>query len=80
VLFANLDEMSNKGLIKGLLMLSHIQEKKLKVVDQMITKIKNQHKLELREKDNQMKALNDEMNKLKSSLKGCKLKLYLKIY
>jgi hypothetical protein len=78
VLFSNLDEMSNKGLIKGLIMLSHIQEKKLKAHDSIVSKIKDDCNRKLRDKDRTIKKLSDELGTLKDSLKGCKY--YLIVY
>ena len=76
MLFTNLDEVSNKGLIKGLIMLSHLQEKKLKQSELFISKMKTQIKSELMMKEKIIRDLNDELNGLKSNLKGCKL-MYL---
>jgi hypothetical protein len=67
VLFSNLDELSNKGLIKGLIMLSHAQDKKIKAYDQLITNIKTDQKKQIKEKDIQIKKLNDEIGKMKKN-------------
>lgn len=72
VLFSNLDDISNKGLIKGLIMLSHSQEKKIKGNNDYISALNAKHKNEIRVKDKNIKELNEELNKLKASLKGCK--------
>ncbi len=73
MLFANLDEFSNKGMIKGLIMLSHNQCKKIKLLEQMITSVRSEYNLKLKEKDESIKNLEDKMMIFKSSLKGCNL-------
>ena len=72
VLFTNLDELSNKGLIKGQIKLCHSQDKALKHYDITLNRLKNQYKYDVIEKDKLIKNLNDEMYKLKLNLKGCK--------
>lgn len=71
MLFSNLDEMSNKGLIKGLIKLSHMQDKKIKQFDIMSRKIKSQCRSEIIQKDRIIRQLNEELNNFKNSLKGC---------
>lgn len=73
VLFSNLDEFSNKGLIKGLIMLSHTQEKKIKLMEQSITSVRVDCNKKLNEKDLAIKKLEDEIYTFKSSLRGCNL-------
>lgn len=72
VLFSNLDDLSNKGLIKGLLMLSHSLDKKTRLYEQTIIKMKKTHAAELKEKDNSIKTLDEDLQKFKTSLKGRK--------
>jgi hypothetical protein len=72
VLFSNLDEIANKGLVKGLIKLCHIQDKKIKNFDSSLTKMKSQMKIELAQKDKVIRLLNEELNNLRGSLKGCK--------
>jgi hypothetical protein len=71
VLFTNLDDVSNKGLVKGLIMLSHIQDKKLKQNENIISKLKSQNRSEIDKKEKIIQELNDELNGLKTNLKGC---------
>jgi len=73
VLFANLDEFSKKGMIKGLIILSHNQYKKIKLLEQMITSVRSECNLKLKEKDEYIKNLEDKITIFKSSLKGCNL-------
>jgi hypothetical protein len=79
VLFSNLDEMSNKGLIKGLIKLSHMQDKKIKQFNTMTSRIKTQCRTEIIQKDRVIRQLNEELNNMKNSLKGCKNKFFKKI-
>lgn len=70
LLFSNLDETSNKGLIKGLLMLSHQQEKKILYLNQKIKKENENYIKELKNKNELIDILNLQVNKMNSLLKG----------
>lgn len=74
MLFSNLDETSNKGLIKGLIKLCHIQDKKVKQQEVLINKLKVQSKMDINNKDKAIKQISNELTGLRSSLKGCNFK------
>ena len=73
MLFSNLDETSNKGLIKGLIKLCHIQDKKIKQQETQLNKLKTQSKMDLNNKEKAIKQLNSELTGLRNSLKGCNI-------
>jgi hypothetical protein len=72
VLFSNLDDTSTKGLIKGLIMLSASQDRKLRQTEDKQNQIKKQFSQELYEKDLEILKLQTELDNLKNSLKGRK--------
>ena len=72
VLFSNLDELSSRGLIKGLMMLSLTQDNMIRNYEQTILKLKKQHMTDIKEKDNEIAALNNQLDRLKFNLRGCK--------
>jgi hypothetical protein len=78
VLFSNLDDIANKGLVKGLIKLCHIQDKKIKNFDASVSKMKSQIKTELAQKEKVIRLLNEELNNLRGSLKGCIYLLFIK--
>ena len=69
LLFSNLDESSNKGLIKGLLMLSHQQSKKIKYLNEKVTKLNNEHINEVKNKNTAIDLLSLQLNKMNGLLK-----------
>ena len=69
LLFSNLDESSNKGLIKGLLMLSHQQSKKIKYLNEKVTKLNNEHINEVKNKNTAIDLLSLQINKMNGLLK-----------
>jgi len=77
VLFSNLDEVSNKGLVKGLIKLAHNQDKKIQLYSATLNKLKSQYKNEMGEKDKIIKQLDEDLNNLRRSLKGCKKYLFI---
>ena len=64
LLFNNLDEMSNKGLIKGLLMLAHQQDKQIKMLKQQISEMNVKHLGENKVKMDSMVILTLQLNKM----------------
>ena len=70
LLFRNLDETSNKGLIKGLLMLAHQQEKKIVNLNKKIKNENENYIKELKNKNELIDILNLQVNKMNSLLKG----------
>ena len=69
LLFSNLDESSSKGLIKGLLMLSHQQSKKIKYLNEKVTKLNNEHINEVKNKNTAIDLLSLQLNKMNGLLK-----------
>ena len=73
VLFSNLDDTSTKGLIKGLIMLSASQDRKLRQFDEKLNATKMKLNINLEEKDQEIENLQNELNTLRNSLKGRKI-------
>lgn len=69
LLFNNLDEMSNKGLIKGLLMLAHQQDKQIKILKQQISEMNVKHLGENKVKMDSMVILTLQLNKMNTIFK-----------
>lgn len=69
VLFSSLDEATNKGLIKGLLMLSYFQEKKLSNLTERIKQLKIQHKEEIIDKEKTIEEMSNNFNSITNHLK-----------
>lgn len=80
MLFSNLDEATNKGLIKGLLMLSYFQEKKLKTMNENMNKARIQFKEELNKRDNIIDEMGHDLSNINFNLKGCKYIITLICY
>lgn len=57
-------------------MLSYFQEKKLKTMNENMTKAKNQFQEELNKKDNIIDEMSHDFININTNLKGCKQLLY----
>ncbi len=72
VLFSNIDELSSRGLIKGLMMLALTQDNMIRNYEQTILKLKKQHSTDIKQKDNEIAGLNNQLDRLKFNIRGCK--------
>ena len=68
VLFGNLDDTSTKCLIKGLLMLTHDQDKELSTLNTTLTQMSTQHVHDIQSKQNAINIMISQLNKMNNNL------------
>ena len=68
VLFGNLDDTSTKCLIKGLLMLTHTQDKELTSLSTTLTHLTAQHVHDIQSKQTAINIMIDQLNKMNNNL------------
>jgi hypothetical protein len=60
-------------------MLSHLQHRKLKAHEEYVASLRANYNTKLKDKDNSIRKLEEEMTNFKNSLKGCNFILILVI-
>ena len=68
VLFGNLDDTSTKCLIKGLLMLTHTQDKELSSLSTTLTQLNVQHVHDMQSKQTAINIMIEQLNKMNNNL------------